>query len=214
MKLLRTFIVVLALPATAAHAQLNQFLGAVQSVQSAITQGKQLLPQIPAGGATQDPQQLMNEREKEAKEYSDRQAAAAQARGEAEIQQEKEAARKANAQMDAQDQAAIQASIRRDADKQQQAVAEARKIAALCPDLIDTKYSVAEGMIRCRNKGMTEAQEMTMVPATPLVTQPYVAAMIQDIYEDKITDPRKGKAIQDYYDRCLRQGTPCARPQW
>ena len=214
MKLLRTSIFVLALPATAAHAQLNQLLGAVQSVQSAITQGKQLLPQMPASGATQDPQQLMNQKEKEAKDYSDRQAAAAQARGEAEIQQEKEAARKANAEMDAQDQAAIKASINRDADRQQRAIAEGKTILALCPALGDENIPVAEGMIRCRNKGLTEAQEMTIVPVLPINAQPYYAAMIQDVYEDNVTDPRKGKTIQNYYDQCFKRGTQCARPQW
>lgn len=84
----------------------------------------------------------------------------------------------------------------------------------MCPDLTNGKYNSGERIIRCRNRGLTEEQQMTFVGGLPILAQAYAASMVQDIYEDNVTDPMRGKAISDYYNACLQRGTPCARPKW
>lgn len=102
----------------------------------------------------------------------------------------------------------------RDQQQGQQQLNAARTIVGMCPDLTNSKFNTAERIIRCRNKGMTEAQQMTVVGGLPLLAQAYAASMVQDIYEDDITNPGRGKAISDYYDACYKRGAPCARPKW
>ncbi|TCK95582.1 hypothetical protein B0G74_2209 [Paraburkholderia sp. BL9I2N2] len=84
----------------------------------------------------------------------------------------------------------------------------------MCPDLTNAKFNSAERIIRCRNKGLTEEQQMTLVGGLPVLAQAYAASMVQDVYEDNVTDPGRGKAISDYYNGCLQRGTPCARRKW
>lgn len=118
------------------------------------------------------------------------------------------------AEQDAKDIAKYKESQQREQQQAQQQLDAARKIAGMCPDLTETKFNVAERMIRCRNKGLTEQQQMTFVGGLPVLAQAYAASMVQDIYEDNVTNPGRGKAISDYYNDCLQRGTPCARPKW
>lgn len=55
---------------------------------------------------------------------------------------------------------------------------------------------------------------MIFVGGLPVMAQAYAASMVQDIYEDDIVDPSKGKAISDYYNGCMQRATPCVRPKW
>lgn len=90
----------------------------------------------------------------------------------------------------------------------------ATRAASACPALVDERFSIAERFIRCRNGGLSEDQQMAFVGAMPISAQGYMAAMVQDVYEDNVTDPRRGKEITDYYDSCYRRGTPCVRRRW
>ncbi|VVE51786.1 hypothetical protein [Pandoraea anhela] len=90
----------------------------------------------------------------------------------------------------------------------------AKRAASACPVLVDEKYSIAERVIRCRNDGLSQVQQMAFVGAMPISAQGYMAAIVQDVYEDNVTDPSMGKPINDYYDSCYRRGTPCVRKRW
>lgn len=118
------------------------------------------------------------------------------------------------AEQDAEDIRKYKESQKRDAQQAQQQVDAANRIAAMCPDLTNAKYNRVEQFIRCRNKGMSEEQEMTFVGGFPLLAQAYLSSMVQDVFEDDITDPARGKAITDYYLGCAQRGTPCARRKW
>lgn len=109
---------------------------------------------------------------------------------------------------------ALAASVTHAQTSQAPQLDAARKIASVCPDLTNGKYNSGERIIRCRNRGLTEEQQMTFVGGLPILAQAYAASMVQDIYEDNVTDPMRGKAISDYYNACLQRGTPCARPKW
>ncbi|WP_242560005.1 MULTISPECIES: hypothetical protein [Pandoraea] len=107
--------------------------------------------------------------------------------------------------------AARQRGAERDAQNDFEA---AKRAASACPVLVDERVSIAERFIRCRNGGLSQAQQMAFVGAMPTSAQGYMAAMVQDIYEDNVTDPGRGKQITDYYDGCYRRGTPCVRRRW
>lgn len=107
--------------------------------------------------------------------------------------------------------AARQSGAERDAKNDFEA---AKRAASACPVLVDERVSIAERFIRCRNGGLSQAQQMAFVGAMPISAQGYMAAIVQDVYEDNVTDPGKGKQITDYYDSCYLRGTPCARRRW
>lgn len=221
MKLSRLFVAAAALIAPVAHAQINQIFGALHSAQSAVTEAKQLLPQQSGQDSMQDDQQLVARAKAE--------QAAKQQQAQQQEQDQQDAVRAAQAQreqagrlrakqmvaaQDAADIAKYKASQQRDQQQAQQQLDASWKIAAMCPDLTNAKYNRAEQFIRCRNKGMSEEQEMTFVGGFPLLAQAYLSSMVQDVYEDHISDPSRGKAITDYYLGCAQRGTPCARPKW
>ncbi|RQV02626.1 hypothetical protein DF039_35840 [Burkholderia cenocepacia] len=192
MNISRISVVVLAVIAPAiAHAQMNQIFGAIHSAQYAVTEVKNLMPQQDT--AQQQAQQAQQQRIDYLKQHPPCNA---------------------NCPLDAEDKRKYEAMQHRDQQQGQQQRDAAKKIIDLCPDLADSRFNSAERMIRCRNKGLTESQQMTLVGGLPILAQAYAASMVQDIYEDDITDPRKGKAITDYYNTCLQRGTPCARPKW
>ncbi|WP_106283708.1 hypothetical protein [Paraburkholderia sp. BL25I1N1] len=204
-----------------AHAQLNQLLGVIHSVQNAVSQPARGQSQQSGQDSMQDDQRLVAQaqadqtaRQRQAQQQEkDQQDAfrAAQAQKAAIARQR---AQQMEAADDAADVAKYKASQQRDQQQAQQQLNAAQKIAAICPDLNNPKYNRAEQLIRCRNKGMSEEQEMTYVGGFPLLAQAYLSSMVQDVYEDDITDPRRGKAIGDYYLACAQRGTPCARPKW
>ncbi|WP_433695062.1 hypothetical protein [Paraburkholderia phenoliruptrix] len=174
-----------------AHAQMNQIFGAIHSAQYAVTEVKNLMPQQDT--AQQQPQQTQQQRIDYQKQH---------------------APCNANCPLDAEDKQKYEAMQHRDQQQGQQQLDAARKIAGMCPDLTNSKFNSAERIIRCRNNGLTEAQQMTFVGGLPVMAQAYAASMVQDVYEDDIVDPRKGKAISDYYNGCMQRGTACARPKW
>ncbi|MFM0504290.1 hypothetical protein [Paraburkholderia caffeinilytica] len=184
-------VVLTALVPIAAHAQLSQIFGAIHTAQYAITEAKNLVPQQDT--AQQQAQQAQQQRIDYLKQHPPCNA---------------------NCPLDAQDKQKYEAMQQRDQQQAQQQIDAARKVIDMCPDLKDSKFNSAERIIRCRNKGLTEEQQMTVVGGLPVLAQAYVASMLQDIYEDNITDPGRGKAISDYYNGCLQRGTPCARPKW
>lgn len=221
MKLLRTSIVLLALPMTAAHAQLNQIFGAVQSMQSAIEQAKSPdKPDIPSSTvleqqakglaaqqswaeksaqAAQEHNGQMNDRRAQYNAFFQQQqakAAAGQAAGDKRVREAREQHEKAQQE---------------DAQRAAQAAAQAH---AACPELADTKLGLGAAIVTCKNRGMPEQQIMAAFGNAPIAAQAYGSAIVQDIYEDNIRDPRKGNDVSSYYDQCYRRGTPCARPQW
>ncbi|VWB81401.1 hypothetical protein BLA23254_03837 [Burkholderia lata] len=192
MNISRISVVVLTVIAPAvAHAQMNQIFGAIHSAQYAVTEVKNLMPQQDT--AQQQAQQAQQQRIDYLKQHPPCNA---------------------NCPLDAEDKQKYEAMQHRDQQQGQQQRDAAKKIIDLCPDLADSRFNSAERMIRCRNKGLTESQQMTLVGGLPILAQAYAASMVQDVYEDDITDPRKGKAITDYYNACLQRGTPCARPKW
>jgi hypothetical protein len=212
MKLLRILTIALVIAAPSAQAQLNQLFGALQSAQTVITQGKQLLPQTAASSTQTSPQQLMNDKEREAKEYSDRLTAAAQAQEQARQQRQREAAQKASAEMDAEDQATIRASARRDEERQQRDAAEAQSTPLPCPDA-NPKLGTGGYLVDCKNKGATEQQMLARLGMLAPVQQAIFADIIQDIFDNNVTDIRKGNAIADYDFRCTAQNN-CQRKVW
>lgn len=192
MNIPRISAVVLAIIApVVAHAQMNQIFGAIHSAQSAVTEVKNLMPQQDT--AQRQAQQAQQQRIDYLKQHPPCNA---------------------DCPLDADDKQKYEAMQRRDQQQGQQQLDAARKIASMCPDLTNSKFNSAERIIRCRNNGLTEEQQMTFVGGLPVMAQAYAASMVQDIYEDGIVDPSKGKAISDYYNGCMQRGTPCVRPKW
>ncbi|MFP3801792.1 hypothetical protein [Paraburkholderia sp. SIMBA_027] len=213
-------VLAITIPA-AAHAQLNQLLGAIHSAQSAVTQASRILPQQSGQDSMQDDQNLAAraqaqqaamQQQAQQQEQSDN--ATYRAQMEQRAAAGRQQAQKMVAAQDAADIAKYKASQQRDQQEAQQQVDAARKMIEICPDLANAKYNRAEQFIRCRNKGMAEEQEMTYVGGFPVLAQAYLSSMVQDVYEDDVTDPGRGKAITDYYLSCAQRGTPCARPKW
>ncbi|WP_322009754.1 hypothetical protein [Paraburkholderia sp. J12] len=221
MKLGRFFIAAAALIAPTAHAQFGQILGVIHSAQTAVTQAAQGQPQQSGQDSMQDDQRLASQAQ--AQQAAMQQQAQQQEQDEnaayrAQMEQKAAAARQQAQQMvadqDAKDIAKYKASQQRDQQEAQQQFEEAKKSAGACRTLLDQKLPIAERFIRCRNQGMTEQQEMAFVGAMPVLAQAYMGSMVQDVFEDGVTDPARGKQITDYYDACYRRGTPCVRPKW
>lgn len=222
----RISIVAFALAAPAAHAQTNSIFNALQSAQSVIAQGKQLLAPTPASGA-QGSQPIMNEQEtqmynsrmaagaqtrQQAQQNSAQISAADQAQYQAQRQREQAAAKRASDEDDAEALAVENANIRRDAERQQRAAAEARALPPLCPSL-SPKLSVGAFIVACKNTGATEQQFLARLGALPMMQQALAADIIQDIYENDVTDVKKGEAIAKYDARCTAQNN-CQRIAW
>jgi hypothetical protein len=194
------FPLVLLLAAPVAHAQTNPIFGALQSVQSAINQTKKLLPPTPESNAASDAQQSMSEKEKQAQQASAQQSAAAQAQWQAQTQQRMEAQKTSDLRYGtgsagyASDQAAIQASNQRDAQRQQQAVTQARSMPSPCPS-VSSKLPDGAYIVACKNAGATEKQMMVLVGALPMVAQGLFTDIVQDVYDNHVTDQEKGNAI-------------------
>ncbi|WP_321942744.1 hypothetical protein [Paraburkholderia tropica] len=214
-------IVLAALAPVAANAQLNQLLGVIHSVQNAVAQPAQSQSQQAGQDSMQDDQRMIA--------HAQSQQAAMQQQAQQQEQNDNAEYRAAMAQkatagrqqaqqivadQDAKDIAKYRASQQRDQQQAQQQFNDAKKSAAACRTLLDQNMPIAERFIRCRNQGMTEPQEMAFVGAMPVLAQAYMASMVQDVFEDDVTNPARGKAITDYYDACYRRGTPCARPKW
>ena len=204
-----------------AHAQMNQLFGALQSVQNAASQAKQFLPQQSGQDSMQDDQRVAAQaqadqtaRQHQAQQEEQDQQNAFRAAQAQKQQAGRQRAQQMIADQDAKDIAKYKESQQRDQQQAQQQLDAARKVAGMCPDLTNAKFNSAERIIRCRNKGLTEDQQMTVVGGLPVLAQAYAASMVQDVYEDNVTDPGRGKAISDYYNGCLQRGTPCARPKW
>jgi len=222
MNILRISAVALAVLAPAiANAQINQILGVIHSAQTAVTQATQALPQQSGQDSMQDDQQLVARakadqaaKQQQAQQQEQDQQDAVRAAQAQRAQAGQQRAQQMVADQDAKDIAKYKASQQRDQQEGQQQLDAARKMIGICPDLANTKYNRAEQFIRCRNKGMPEEQEMTYVGGFPLLAQAYLSSMVQDVFEDDVTDPGRGKAITDYYLSCARRGTPCARPKW
>lgn len=213
--------VLVAFVPAVAHAQFNQLLGVIHSVQNVVGQPSQGQHQQSGQDSMQDDQKLVAQAQagqaamqQQAQQQEQNDSATYRAQVDRRAEAAKQRARQMVADQDAEDVAKYKASQQRDQQQAQQQLNAAQKIAAICPDLANTKYNRAEQFIRCRNKGMSEEQEMTYVGGFPLLAQAYLSSMVQDVYEDDITDPRKGKAIGDYYLACAQRGTPCARPKW
>lgn len=200
-----------------AQAQLNQFLGVIHSVQNAVSQPAQGQSQQSAQDSMQEDQRLASEVQvgqaaMQQQEQADSAAYRAQTEQRAAVGRQQ--AQQMVADQDSKDIAQYKASQQRDQQQAQQQLDAARKMIGICPDLANAKYNRAEEFIRCRNKGMSEEQEMTYVGGFPLLAQAYLSSMVQDVFEDNVTDPARGKAITDYYLGCAQRGTPCARPKW
>ncbi|MDN7755141.1 hypothetical protein [Burkholderia gladioli] len=193
-----------AIAPVVAHAQLNHLLGVMHSVQNAVTQP-----------ATGQPQQSGQDTAQQGEQQQEQSVNAAYR---AQMEQRAAAGRQQAQQMiadqDAKDIAKYKASQQSDQQQAQQQFNDAKKSAAACRTLLDQKLPIAERFIRCRNQGMSESQEMMFVGAMPVLAQAYMASMVQDVYEDNVVDPARGKEITDYYDACYRRGTPCVRPKW
>ncbi|MDN4574797.1 hypothetical protein DBB29_19530 [Pandoraea cepalis] len=221
MKLTRTLIVAGAFVSPVAHAQINQILGVIHSAQSAATQAARVLPQQSGQDSMQDDRRLAAQaqadqaaRQNQAQQQEQSDNAAYRALREQRAAAGRQRAQQAVADQDAADIAKYKASQQRGQQEARAQSDQAMKVAAACPALVDEKYNVAERFIRCRNQGISMPQQMAFVGAMPILAQAYMASMVQDIYEDNVTSPAKGKAITDYYDGCYRRGTPCVRRRW
>ncbi|QTB83813.1 hypothetical protein J3L14_28325 [Burkholderia pseudomallei] len=192
-----------------AHAQISQIFGAIHTAQYAVTEAKQLLPQQ-SGENSPQASQATSQPQAPAQNQQDAFRATQPQR----TQDGRQQAQQMVAEQNAEDIRKYKQSQQRDVQQAQQQRDAAKKIIDLCPDLADSRFNSAERIIRCRNKGLTESQQMTLVGGLPVLAQAYAASMVQDVYEDNITDPNRGKAISDYYNGCLQRGTPCARPKW
>ncbi|MPV64378.1 hypothetical protein [Burkholderia sp. BE17] len=213
--------ILVAIAPVVAHAQLNQLLGVIHSVQNAVTQPAQGQPQQPGQDTAQDDQRLVVQAQaqqagmqQQAQQQEQQNNAAYRAQMEQRAAAGRQQAQRMVADQDAKDIAAYKASQQRGQQEAQQQLDAARKMIGICPDLANAKYNRAEQFIRCRNRGMSEEQEMTYVGGFPLLAQAYLSSMVQDVYEDNVTEPGRGKAITDYYVACADRGTPCARPKW
>lgn len=218
--------VLVAVVPVVAHAQFNQLLGVMHSVQNAVTQPATGQPQQSGQDSMQDNQRLAAQAQ--AQQATMQQQAQQQEQGDnaayrAQMEQRaavgRQQAQQTVADQDAKDIAKYKTSQQSDQQEAQQQHSAASEAAKACSDMADVvakraHYNTAELFIRCRNKGMSEEQAMTVVAAMPPLMQAYVSAMVQDVYEDRVTDPSKGKAISDYYAACADRGTPCVRRKW
>lgn len=221
MKLTRIFILVGAFAAPVAHAQIGQILGVIHAAQNAVTE--------PVHGQSQQSEQDSMQNDQRIAAQTQVGQTAMQQQAQLQEQAQQDAFRAAQAQkertgrlraqqmvadQDAKDVAKYKESQQRDQQQAEQQFNDAKKSAAACRTLLDQKLPIAERFIRCRNQGLTEQQQMAFVGAMPVLAQAYIASMVQDVYEDNVTDPGRGKVITDYYDACYRRGAPCVRPKW
>lgn len=220
MKLAHFSVIAVAFAATAAHAQLN-LLDVIQSAQSAIAQGNSPdKPDIPSGAALLQQakglaaQQVWAQKSADAQQEHAQDMAAKQAQQNAFLQQQqaKDDAGQAAGDKRVRDAEAYQAKAEQEyAQRAAQAATQAR---TACPELANTKLGVGAAMVTCRNRGMSEQQMMATFGDAPITAQAYASAIVQDIYEDDVTSPRRGNDVFSYYEKCFRRGTPCARPSW
>lgn len=226
MKLSRAFPLAILFAVHAAHAQTNPIFSALQSVQSVIAQTRQLLPQT-AGSGAQGSQPIMNEQEtqtynsrmaadaqarQQAQEDSAKISAAHQAQYQAQSQRQQAAAKRASDQADAEALAVENASIRRDAERQQQAATQAKAMPDPCPS-VNPKLTGGAFIVACKNAGATEQQLLARLGALPMMQQALATDIIQDIYDNNVTDQKKGDAIAKYDARCTAQNN-CQRIAW
>ncbi|MGF6534950.1 hypothetical protein P3T20_005764 [Paraburkholderia sp. GAS206C] len=213
--------IAVAFVATTAHAQLN-LLNVIQSAQSAIAQqNAQNQPAMPSGTApvqqssVPNAQQLWTQKSADAQQQHVQGMAAKQAQENAFLQQQQaqdDAGQAAGDKRMRDAEAYHERAQQEDAQRAAQAAMQAR---AACPDLANSKkLGLGGAMVTCKNKGMPEVQMMATLGDLPLAAQAYLAAIVQDIYEDNVTNPSRGNDVSDYYEKCYRRGTPCARPQW
>jgi hypothetical protein len=212
MKISRVIPLALMFAIPAARAQTNAIFSAIQSVQSAVSQTRQMQPQPTAPNAASGAQQSMSEKEKQAQEDSARITAADQAQYQAQSQREQAAAKRASDQADAEALAVENASIRRDEERQEQAAAEARAMPPVCPG-VSPKLTPGAFLVACKNAGATEQQMLARLGALPLMQQALYADVIQDIYDNHVTDPAKGDAIARYDATCTSQNN-CQHRVW
>lgn len=176
-----------------AHAQMNPIFSALQS---AISKTNQL----------------------RAQEDSASQSAAAQAQGQAQMEQQMGAQRESDQQYGTgsagygSDQAAIQASNQRAAEQQQRDAAEARATPSPCPN-VNLKLTAGAFLVACKNAGATEQQLLARLGALPVTVQALYADIIQDIFDNHVSDPAKGDAIARYDATCTSQNN-CQRRAW
>lgn len=216
-------VVLVAVAPVVAHAQFNQLIGVIHSVQNAIAQPAQGQPQVQQSGqeTMQDDQRLVVQAQaqqaamqQQAQQQEQNDNATFRAQMERRAAAGRQQAQQMVADQDAKDIAKYRASQQRGQQEAQQQFNDAKKSGAACRTLLDQNLPIAERFIRCRNQGLTEPQEMAFVGAMPALAQAYMASMVQDVFEDNVTDPARGKQITDYYDACYRRGTPCVRPKW
>ncbi|ABE30568.1 hypothetical protein DR64_104 [Paraburkholderia xenovorans LB400] len=220
MKLAHSSVIVVAFAATAAHAQLN-LLGVIQSAQSAIAQGTSSgKPDIPSGTALLQQakglaaQQVWAQKSSEAQQENAQDMATRQAQQNAFMQQQQAKDDAGQAAGDKRVRDAEEYHEKAQQESAQRAAQAATQARAACPELANKKLGLGAAMVTCKNKGMSEQQMMATFGDAPIAAQAYASAVVQDIYEDNVTSPRRGNDVSDYYDKCYRRGTPCPRPQW
>ena len=206
------FPLVLLFGVPAADAQTNPIFGALQSVQSVINQTKKLLPQTPESNAASDAQQSMSTREQQAQNNSAAISAADQAQYQAQTQRRQAGAKQASDQADAEAQAVENANIRRDAQRQQQAAAQAQSMPSPCPS-VSPKLTAGAFIVACKNAGATEQQLLARLGALPMMQQALFTDIIQDIFDNNVTDQKKGDAIAKYDATCTARNN-CQRIAW
>jgi len=212
MKLSRALALAVMLAIPAAHAQMNPIFSALQSVQSAVSQTRQLQPRPTAPNAASGAQQSMSEKEKQAQEDSAKISAVDQGQYQAQRQREQAEAKRASDEDDAEALAVENASIRRDAERQQQAAAESRAMPDLCPN-VNRNLTIGAFLVACKNAGATEQQLLARLGALPVMLQALYADIIQDIYDYHVVDLAKGDAIARYDATCTSQNN-CQRRAW
>ncbi|WP_107153099.1 hypothetical protein [Trinickia symbiotica] len=220
MKVLPIAVAAVFVATPAAHAQLN-LLNAIQSAQSAIAQAKSPdKPDIPSGAALLQQakglaaQQVWAQKSAQAQQDRAQELAEQQAQQNAFLQQQQAKADAGHAEGEKRRRETDEQYARaqqEDARRAAQAAAQAR---AACPELANTKLGSGAAIVTCKNRGMSEQQMMATIGDGPTAAQAYGAAIVQDIYEDNVTNPRRGNDVFDYYAKCYQRGTPCARPQW
>jgi hypothetical protein len=221
MKLKHFSVIAVAFAATSAHAQLN-LLNVIQSAQSALTQrSSQDKPDMPSGTAPvlqasgPTAQQVWAQKSADAQQQHAQDMAAKQAQENAFLQQQQAQADAGHAAGDERVRAAEEYHEKAQQEDAQRAAQAAKQARAGCPDLANSKkLGLGGAMVTCKNKGMPEEQMMATLGDVPLAAQAYLTAIVQDIYEDNVTNPSRGNDVSDYYEKCYRRGTPCARPQW
>jgi hypothetical protein len=212
MKISRVIPLALMSAIPAASAQTSAIFSAIQSVQSAVSQTRQMQSQPTAPNGASGAQQSMSEEEKQAQEDSAKITAADQKQYQAQRQREQAEAKRASDEDDAEALAVENASIRRDAERQQQAAAESGAMPDLCPN-VNRNLTIGAFLVACKNAGATEQQLLARLGALPMMQQALYADIIQDIYDNNVTDQKKGDAIAKYDARCTSQNN-CQRIAW